>query len=362
MKSLDRILGCLIGGAVGDALGRAVEFESAESIFREYGEGGITEYPEKLGGGLITDDTQMTLFTANALLVAATDRALGRGGSRYAPYLSKGYADWLLTQGGYGGTVSISWLNNVRAMNVARAPGMTCISAIKSGAYGTPDEPINTSKGCGGVMRVAPIGLMLDDREECARLGAEAAALTHGHDLGFVPAAALSVIVGLLSEDVNIGLLEVVEHSLSLCDEMFAHFPHVRDFRRLMKKAIALSAEERADLEAIQELGEGWVAEESLAIAIYCALKYPEDIERALIAAVNHDGDSDSTGAITGNILGAYRGLSAIPPKYTEGLELMEVLTEIGEDLYCVTCPDFDARDAHWQEKYVYHTYRPSAK
>lgn len=63
----------------------------------------------------------------------------------------------------------------------------------------------------------------------------------------------------------------------------------------------------------IAQLGVGWVGEEALAISVYCALKYQDDFKEAVIAAVNRNGDSDSTGAITGNILGAYLGLSRIP-------------------------------------------------
>jgi ADP-ribosylglycohydrolase len=81
------------------------------------------------------------------------------------------------------------------------------------------------------------------------------------------------------------------------------------------------------------KIGEGWVGEEALAIAVYCALKYQDDLRGALIAAVNHDGDSDSTGAITGNILGAYLGANAIPQAWLKKLELREVITELADDL-----------------------------
>jgi ADP-ribosylglycohydrolase len=115
-------------------------------------------------------------------------------------------------------------------------------------------------------------------------------------------------------------------------------------------------------LEAIHALGPGWCGDDALAVAIYCALKYDHDFDKAIIAAVNHGGDSDSTGAIAGNILGAYLGLSAIPEKYTKNLELLDVITEIADDLYydCnineYTRPT-DPRDIAWEEKYVHITY-----
>ena len=113
------------------------------------------------------------------------------------------------------------------------------------------------------------------------------------------------------------------------------------------------------DLDALRELGQGWVAEETLAIAIYCALKYEQDFEKAIIAAVNHSGDSDSTGAVTGNILGAHLGLKAIPHKFLCDLELRDTILEIADDLFrdCKILGDNNYQDEVWERKYVHHTY-----
>lgn len=98
MKDLDRYRGCIIGGAVGDALGFAVEFMQDEAIFQKYGELGITEYDLINGVAQISDDTQMTLFTANGLLLGTT-RGMTRGimGS-YPGYISLCYKEWYKTQ------------------------------------------------------------------------------------------------------------------------------------------------------------------------------------------------------------------------------------------------------------------------
>ena len=100
------------------------------------------------------------------------------------------------------------------------------------------------------------------------------------------------------------------------------------------------------DLQAIETLGEGWVGEEALAISIYCALKYQNDFEKAVITAVNHDGDSDSTGAITGNILGSYLGIKGIPLNWLREVELSEELTQLADDL--VTTYEYE----EWRHKY----------
>ena len=65
--TLDKIKGCMYGGAVGDALGFAVEFKRADEIFNTYGKSGITKYKLINNLAYISDDTQMTLFTANGL-------------------------------------------------------------------------------------------------------------------------------------------------------------------------------------------------------------------------------------------------------------------------------------------------------
>ena len=110
---------------------------------------------------------------------------------------------------------------------------------------------------------------------------------------------------------------------------------------------------------AIHQLGEGWVAEETLAIAVYSALKYERDFDKAIRTAVNHNGDSDSTGAVCGNILGTYLGYDAIPKKYKEHLELHDIIMEIADDLYndCQISEYGPIRDEVWESKYVYSDY-----
>ena len=339
MRNPDRFRGCLIGGAAGDALGYAVEFMHEEQIFSRYGDRGITDYDLGYGRALISDDTQMTLFTAAGLLAGnARDVETGSGES-YAGCIRDSYLDWLKTQEqpfplpeGTGR----SWLCGVRDLFSRRAPGTTCMSALKSGGNGTVEMPVNQSKGCGGVMRVAPVGLYFNDRgmdgKDIARIGAEAAAITHGHILGWMSAAVLVQIIHEISQD-GAGVREAVDRSLETAEEMWPESEKKQYLIRLVRQAVDLAGGDTEDLQAIHRLGAGWVGEEALAIAVYCAAKHENDFDRAVIAAVNHNGDSDSTGAVTGNILGARLGLSGIPEKYTEKLELRDVILQVADDL-----------------------------
>jgi len=370
-RLLDKYRGCLIGGAVGDTLGYAVEFMTEESIKKHYGEKGITEYDLIDGIAQISDDTQMTLFTANGLLLGTT-RGMTRGiMGKYSDYIALCYGEWLLTQVEefpLNEKYPYTWLINVPQLFDQRAPGNTCLSALSSflrGIHGTIDDPINSSKGCGGVMRVAPIGIYFGGKritiEEVDMIAAESAAVTHGHDLGYIPAAALVHIIHLVSHDKDITLLDAVNDMIATMQELFANAKHIIEFTDLMEKAVKLSQSDVTEIEAIHMLGEGWVAEETLAIAIYCSLKHSKDFRKAIIASVNHNGDSDSTGAVTGNILGAYLGLSAIPPEYLEKLELRNVILELADDLYndCKISEYGSYRDEIWEKKYIDKTYIP---
>ncbi|MBR6581405.1 MAG: ADP-ribosylglycohydrolase family protein, partial [Ruminococcus sp.] len=258
MKNLDKYRGCLIGGAAGDALGYAVEFLSEDAIFDKYGKNGITEYELINGVAQISDDTQMTLFTANGLLIGTT-RGMTRGimGS-YPSYISYCYMDWFRTQTEkfpLNTETTYSWLVNIPELFALRAPGNTCLSAINASlnsAVGTIENPINNSKGCGGVMRVAPIGLYFGDKnisaEEIDRIGAETLALTHGHELGYIPSAALVHIINLVSHNDNVSLLDAVNDSLISVKKMFANAKHLTEFIDIMEKAIRLSKTDMDDV------------------------------------------------------------------------------------------------------------------
>lgn len=366
MRDIDTIKGCIVGGAVGDALGYAVEFMRLSDIVRKYGEKGITRY--ELDGGLarISDDTQMTLFTATALLFGETRGRMRGIGPGPVGYFREAYQDWYRTQTerfspkkkGKG----ISWLANFEEFYSRRAPGTTCMSALGSEGYYSINRPANQSKGCGGVMRVAPIGVYLAgyrDEKGADLAGAEAAAVTHGHELGYIPAAALVHIVYELAASEKADVYAAVLSSMEAMPGLFPNAGHMQEFLDIMEKAVALSRQDVDDREAIRRLGEGWVGEEALAIAVYCALKHSDSFEDAIVASVNHSGDSDSTGAVTGNILGTALGYRAIPDHYLEKLELRDIIEEVAQDLYedCKMSEYSDYRDPVWESKYIYIDY-----
>lgn len=344
----NKIAGSLIGGAIGDALGYQIEFK-----------GGVTEkeVTRFAGKGIISDDTQMTLFTANALLWWKTRARIKGVSSIPVDAIYLGYLDWLETQTKEKSEITISWIKEIPELNNRRAPGITCISSLSSKKKGTIDNPINNSKGCGTVMRIAPIGLYLNSSLYAGEVATEVSALTHGHPLGYIPSFVMASMINLILNN-NMNLIDSLNESIKLL-KRYNKFKNedVQVIISLIDKAVELSKKNISDTEAIKELGEGWVAEEALAIALYSCLKYSNSFEDAIVCAVNHDGDSDSTGAIAGNIIGTYLGLKKIPKYYLDNLELKDVILEIAHDLSIdVPVGEYENNnDKQWLDKYLYH-------
>ena len=318
-----------MGGAIGDALGFPVEFMRLDEIKREYGENGIQDLVLESGFAKISDDTQMTLFTAEGLLRAET-RLAEKGITTHVGVTRFAYLRWLYTQG-YPRITELDWiydgyLLNQKELFHRRAPGNSCLDALKSGKIGTVDDPINNSKGCGGVMRMAPAGLLFR-QEEAFEMGKELAALTHGHPTGYNAAGAFAVIIAAIIEGKKIedAVMDAAGRLRNSCGSVETSIKLIR--------AMDLAKESISDIDAIHQLGEGWIAEEALAIGVFCAIRYEKDFCKGIAAAVNHGGDSDSTGSIAGNILGAYLGVFAIPDKWQQKVELNKVICQVSDDL-----------------------------
>ena len=382
----DSIRGCLMAGAAGDALGYEVEFMSRRSILSRFGENGITKFAlDRNGKALISDDTQMTLFTANGMLMGLT-RGYMRGiGGRPEKYVDIAYLDWYYTQTGKKREMLIddwhpTWLRDLPEMAHLRAPGNTCLSACESLFRGEKTQ--NNSKGCGGIMRVAPMALLdagYTSRnengysiEELAEAGGEIAEVTHKHPLGFLPASLLTVllykIVPMSPKQVREEIDGIVADTVNILDRIYKgnHEADKRYLKELTNRAVKLAHTDISDADAIRQLGEGWVAEETWAIALYCAIRHIDSVENAIIASVNHDGDSDSTGSVCGNIMGAIYGYEHIKERnifcpegkqLEETLELSEIILALADDLStgCIIS-EYDPIDTpekrQWYERY----------
>ena len=345
-----RVRGCLLGGAVGDALGAPIEFMSLVDIRRAFGAGGLRDFAPAYGRlGAITDDTQMTMFSAEGLIrawVCATSRGICHPPS----VIHHAYLRWLLTQGSHPREPALEigkdgWLFAVPALHARRAPGNTCLASLRAArGLANPAVAQNQSKGCGGVMRAAPFGLfapLLRNDDRVFGMAADAAALTHGHASGFLAAGYLAVAIAALLCG------ETLPDALDAADAQLHRREAHLELAQALAKARNLAKTGRPTPEQLETLGGGWVAEEALAIAICCAL-VADGFEDGVILAANHSGDSDSTASIAGNLLGTMLGEAEIPPRWLAQLELRPELERLADDLVAIDAGRITADDC-WE-------------
>lgn len=289
----------LFGLALGDALGFEVEFDSLDAIKRTYGPRGIQEPPDP---ALYTDDTQMTLALAEGLLDAGLNADLD-------------------TQMEAVGRRFVAWSHD--AETPGRAPGRTCLAGIARFESGMPwcASGIVESKGCGSAMRVASIGYLYQRDQSRLRDVAEASGLlTHGHPAAVSASIAAAYAIKLALDGVPVGSYSrwIMAMTNGISDEF-------DDALRRVGHVGGWTDEEAA----IRHIGEGWVGEEAVALALYCVYRYPDDYGACVQRAANIDGDSDSVACIAGGVMGARLGLDAIPAAWRDRCEHRDRLLDL---------------------------------
>lgn len=356
-----RIHGCLLGGALGDSLGYAIEFDSIAAIRGRFGEAGLQDFEALDGGSHFSDDTQMTLYTVDGLVEVLEWANSGVGADANA-CLWLAYLRWLDTQGvpapEKAPRPQPRWIDQQPVLRHRRAPGNACLSGLATGEMGTVYRPVNPdSKGCGTVIRSAPFGLIPHiPAESVYKLSADAASLTHGHPSARQSAGVFSLLIHSLIQGHT--LAEAAQAAVQHVQSDAHAVPELRERLAAALRLAGLAGEDTAARpvlspeDLVSELGEGWVAEEALAVGLYAVLATapgaapaephraadPEEHFRAAIAlAINHSGDSDSTGSIAGNILGAYYGEDCLPADWLGALEAPEVIRGMADQLVSVT-------------------------
>ncbi|MBA8827042.1 ADP-ribosylglycohydrolase [Saccharopolyspora lacisalsi] len=355
----ERFMGSMVAGALGDALGYGIEFQPIEMIRRSRGEQGVTGPVTRDGVAEISDDTQMMLFTLEGLIRAHVARRISPVDNDPIPEVQHAYQRWLHTQNRpwrqAGGPYAVhlpqpdGWLSTNRALYAARAPGNTCMTALMNFAQTRVSAnfagPINDSKGCGGVMRAAPVAVWSNDPAEVFHAAAGTAALTHGHPSGYLSAGVLATIVHQLIRSVSLS------DSVRMVRELLIRWRGHEEQLRAMDTATRLA--ERGVLtpeEITAEIGEGRIGEEALAIGLYAVLA-TDNLRDAMLLSVNHSGDSDSTGIVCGNIAGAVHGMRGIPHDWPSVLELHDVIEALSRDALAEFSPE-PPTDAAWTRRY----------
>lgn len=298
--SVEQAKSILYGVALGDALGKPTEFDSLNRIKALYGDEGIYDLPDP---ALYTDDTQMTLALTEGLLDVGLDADM----DSQMNAIGKRFVEW-----------SHSPQNN-------RAPGLTCMKGVRRFESGMAwhESGVFDSKGCGSAMRVAPIGYLFQHDEKKLRdIAINSGIITHGHRTAKAACIGATYLIKLALDNVPIDhwLHKLYEFTQNTSDE----------FHQALNRVEHVMGWDD-EVSAMNHIGQGWVGEEAVALALYCVLKYPDDFLVCIRRGANSDGDSDSIASIAGGILGARLGLDAIPEDWRNRCENADYIDDIAE-------------------------------
>lgn len=291
---LEKSEGMIFGLAIGDALGRPAEFLSLPRVKEVYGPEGITDLP---GPALFTDDTQMSIAVAEALIKA---------GEQDLEAIMSAVKDEF-----------IKWRHSP---DNDRAPGHTCLRGVDNMEQGFPWDVsgLENSKGCGSAMRAAPIGYLYQNNPQKLKEVAHATGIcTHRHPAADAACIGAAYLVKLALD--GIAPESMINKLLAFTYGISGEFDQA-----ILKVKSCLGWENEE--EALKYLGEGWVGEEAVALALYCFLRYAGKYEKVVILGANTNGDSDSIACIAGSISGAYLGIEAIPKTWVKKIEKSEYL------------------------------------
>ncbi|MGW1146901.1 ADP-ribosylglycohydrolase family protein [Streptomyces sp. NPDC002454] len=324
-----RVRGTLLGLAIGDALGAPVAALDLDAIREAYGAAGLTDLGTAHGRrGTVTGATQLTLFTVDGLIRAQVRRDVGVW---HPPTdLHRAYRRWAATQRDWGPDErrpDLGWLAREEWLYARRDPARSLVLGFGDETMGTLDAPKNPDeKGCEAMIRSAPFGLLVGwEPHLVVQLAVECGAQTHGHPEGHLAAGAFAVLVHGLAR--GTGPDAAVQEALEAIEPWAGHEPVAES----LQQAVDAVRGGAPGPERVEELLGAGEATGVLGAALYCAL-VGEDIRHGLTLAVNHGGDSVGAGALTGALLGALHGETALPPAWLAALEGRPTVLVLADD------------------------------
>ena len=354
--------GCLLGLAVGDAMGYTVDAKSWDEIREDYGPNGLLGYDLVNGYAEVTSYTQLAAFTANGLLLGLTRGQLQGKMAPFVRYIGLSHREWAASQQRWNKPEkTFCWLYRKKEMCRRACMDTWMLDALNRRELGTPEDPDNHFATPAAITAGLGVGLFFRpetmDQAEMDRLGAEAVALTHGSPLAFLPGAFLAHLVSRVLRQPEVSLEQLIlETADAFRDQFEREYSQAGEICALVKQSVEMSHDWKikpcdAMLRLRCENGA-----QVLAGAVYAMLVGQEDFDTAMIIAVNHSGRSAAVGAITGAILGGRMGMEALPEFYLECLEPAEILMELADDLYqgCPMEKDDLFYDSDWDRKYIH--------
>ena len=354
--------GCMLGLAVGDAMGYAVDRLSLDEIRENYGPNGLLGYDLVNGFADVTSYTQLAAFTCNGLLFGLTRGQMQGKMAPFVRYIALAHREWAAGQRMWGRPMqTYCWLLQQKEVCRRHCMDTWMLDTLGRNVLGTPEEPVNHFTSPGSITAAAGVGMFFNprtmDQEEIDRLGAESVALTHGSPLAFLPGAVVAHLISRCLRDRKASLEELIEESLEALFRQFGHqYGQTQEIAALVRQAIALAQDETLSHTDAMEQLRCETGAQVLAGSVYACLTCGSDFDAAMITAVNHSGRSAAVGALTGAVLGARMGARALPEFYLECLEPAMTLVELADDLYHGCPMEMGNRlfDGDWDRKYLH--------
>lgn len=346
--------GCLLGLAVGDAMGYTVDAKSWPEISQAYGPNGLMGYDLANGTAEVSSYTQIAAFLCNGLLLAAI-----RGNPEYTTrYMALSLREWVKSQQfRTSAEKTRCWTAQVPALRRRACMDTRMLDALSRETLGTPQNPILRSATPAALTSAVAVGMFYDPEKmtlpQLMELGADAVAFTHGDPEAFLSGAFLACALGLLLQDPSRPLRSIFEEAAALLHEQYAEaFPEADGICAKISYALSLTTDpEITPLVAMTLLG-CTTAGECTAGVVYAAVVHAGNFDEAMITSVNHSGRSAAVGALTGAFLGARLGADALPEFYLECLEPVPWLADLSQDM-AQGRQVIKIFDDSWDQKYI---------
>ena len=350
---LSRYQGCLLGLAVGDAMGYTVDGKSWDQICQNYGPNGLLGYDLANGCAEVSSYTQIAAYVANGLLIGIT-----RGQKEhYMRFVRQTMREWARSQMFYRDPeAALCWVSKLPAFRRRNLMDSRMLDTLRAKTLGTPAEPINQNTAPGAITAAVAVGLSFDpkrmDPSFLGAMSAQTIALTHGCPEAFLSGVVLAYAIAGVVHEPELDFKPQFTHAVGAMQAQYVRaFPQAESLGQMLLQVIG-SADPHEDTRAALENMHCDSADQCLAGAMYTCLVCPEDFDAAMILAVNHSGRSAAVGAMAGAILGAKLGYDTLPDFYLESLEVLPILLELAEDL-SMGSPTMGLFDDDWDHKYT---------
>lgn len=353
-KRIEAYRGCLLGLAVGDAMGYTVDSKSWDEICADYGPNGLLGYDLVNGTADVTSYTQLCGFMCNGLMLAAI-----RGNPELLPrYMAMSLREWAKSQQFRGTTEKTNcWLAQVPEMRRRHCMDTRMLDALSRDTFGTPEKPVFRSTTPASITTAVAVGLGAlpanMDGKSIGALGAQAVAFTHGDPDSFIAGAFVAYAVAAILQQPEAPLFAHFNRAIEAVTGLYTQqYPETEAVLARIRRAMELTRDSELTTLAAMTLLGCTTASECVAGAVYASMIHMSNFDEGMIAAVNHSGRSAAVGALTGAFLGARLGADALPEFYLESLEPASVLCELADDL---TQAKMVMRifDDSWDNKYV---------